>query len=377
MSEKAIRCSAWTLPCASRSLGSSAFNGKRLVLRGVVVDVAPRQKGLQCDAVFADHVRPLRTVEVPEHETRNILFAVDDSDAAQEGARFTMDSIARPGDCVHFVHVIADNRVPLISVGGVTEGSEDVFYGSSVDVTEAFPLKEHQDLLELRGEQMMKKRLMNMIEAQKEIKTDFHLPIMTRPESASEIASVICDLASELKVDILSIVSPSSGVFLECGSVGYHCYENSAVPVLLLPDTDLQMQPDSQDNVMVLLVNSESERESAESWLKRHMSHIFDPDKLFVACLDSTCTMEVPQSTKDMAKELERTSTKLQPACVILYASTEMTVLDQLQGFPFIEEYSADNRFPILLLPRIASETHDHKTYWNDFTYSAAEILQT
>ena len=64
-------------------------------------------------------------------------------------------------------------------------------------------------MLELRGEQMMKKRLMNMIEAQKEIKTDFHLPIMTRPESASEIASVICDLASELKVDILSIVSPS------------------------------------------------------------------------------------------------------------------------------------------------------------------------
>ena len=51
-------------------------------------------------------------------------------------------------------------------------------------------------------------------------------------------------------------------------------------------------------------------------------------------------------------------------------------MLDQLQGFPFIEEYSADNRFPILLLPRIA-ETHDHKTYWNDFTYSAAEILQT
>lgn len=61
----------------------------------------------------------------------------------------------------------------------------------------------------MQGEQMIKRRLMKMIEAQEAIHTKYHLPIMTRPESASEIASVICDLASELNVDILSIVSPS------------------------------------------------------------------------------------------------------------------------------------------------------------------------
>lgn len=42
---------------------------------------------------------------------------------------------------MHFVHVIPDNRVPFVSVGGVTEDSENVFYSSSVDVSEAFPLE--------------------------------------------------------------------------------------------------------------------------------------------------------------------------------------------------------------------------------------------
>lgn len=90
MSEKAV-----TVP-ASRSLGASLFHGTRLAGRGLVI-VAPRLRVLHCDAVSADHVRPLRTVEVPEYETRNILFAVDDSDAAEAGASYTMKRIARPG----------------------------------------------------------------------------------------------------------------------------------------------------------------------------------------------------------------------------------------------------------------------------------------
>lgn len=138
-----------------------------------------------------------------------------------------------------------------------------------------------------------------------------------------------------------------SGVFLECGSVGYHCYEQSAVPVLLLPDSDLGM-PDVKDGVVVLLVNSEEERKSAVDWMQQHMSHVFDPDspdlcpdapdqgcvvELFIACLNCSCTCEIPQSTKDMAKELERTSTKLQPACVAMYASSSMVRASQLSNY--------------------------------------------
>ena len=44
---------------------------------------------------------------------------------------------------MHFVHVIVDNRAPSVSVGeiGVDSGNERFYHSSSVDITEAFPLK--------------------------------------------------------------------------------------------------------------------------------------------------------------------------------------------------------------------------------------------
>jgi len=58
--------------------------------------------------------------------SRNLVFACDDSLAAEEGARFLMERFARPGDVVHFVHVIPDNRSPFVSVVS-TPGTSAMF----------------------------------------------------------------------------------------------------------------------------------------------------------------------------------------------------------------------------------------------------------
>lgn len=54
---------------------------------------------------------------------------------------------------------------------------------------------------------MAKRRTLN-IEKPIDIQIKYHLPILNRPESAAEIASVICGVASNIKADLLAIVSP-------------------------------------------------------------------------------------------------------------------------------------------------------------------------
>ena len=55
----------------------------------------------------------------------------------------------------------------------------------------------------------MQRRLAKSMEAQHDVETEYHLPVLAQPESASEIASVVSDLASHIDADLLTLVSPS------------------------------------------------------------------------------------------------------------------------------------------------------------------------
>ena len=56
----------------------------------------PGRHRLTCEAVFAEHLRTVRK-QFDSKRNKQILLAVDDSDAAEEGARFVIQRLAQPG----------------------------------------------------------------------------------------------------------------------------------------------------------------------------------------------------------------------------------------------------------------------------------------
>eukprot|EP00210_Caulerpa_lentillifera_P000095 g91.t1 len=308
--------------------------------------------------------------------TRSFVFACDDSIESEAGARYLMERLVRVGDTVHFVHVISDNRSSFVSLGEVSCDTEDVFSFSSMDTNDTFSLMERQKCLEECGERMMKRRFGKTINNRSSVETRVHLPILSRPESAAEIASVVCNLATDLTVDALVIVSPSSGVFLSYGSVGYHCCEQSTVPVVLLPVMEMPSRPLEGNNMILLLAKTEAERTKAVQWTKAHIAHVFEPFKFYVACIEQICSCKIPDTTKIVTKKLEKDSETLDPACAVLYFNSEMSILEQLKMVPLVESYYEENRFPIVLLPRLHPSNHFPGGYWSDFAYTSQEILQ-
>ena len=76
--------------------------------------------------------------------------------------------------------------------------------------------------------------------------------------------------------------------------------------------------------------------------------------------------------------ELEETGQKLHPVCVVMYASSEKTVLEQLDEVSFLADYDDDTRYVIVLLPKLQLEASDRTSCCeDDISYSTEKILHT
>jgi len=111
-------------------------------------------------------------------------------------------------------------------------------------------------------------------------------------------------------------------------------------------------------------------------WTKAHIAYAFKAAKFYVACIEKVCSCEIPETTRMIAKHLEKGSKMLDPALAVMYFSDELSILEQLKLVPFLESYYEEHRFPIVLLPRLHPHDHLPDSYWSDFTYSSQDILQ-
>ena len=77
-----------------------------------------------------------------------------------------------------------------------------------------------------------------------------------------------------------------------------------------------------------------------------------------------------------MVTALEETGQKLHPVCVVMYASSEKTVLEQLDEVPFLADYDDHTRYTIALLPKLQPEASDRTSSCDDdISYSTEKIL--
>eukprot|EP00803_Ostreobium_quekettii_P009114 evm.model.scf_993.6 EVM.evm.TU.scf_993.6 scf_993:34591-41845(-) len=320
----------------------------------------------------------------------SVVFACDDSDDTEAAAAWTMRNLIRPGDTVHFVHVVSDDRASLTGLGD----SKSCSYFDSIE--EDLHLQDvepgHELNLQSKGEKLIEKRFVRHAK-EANIPSQVHVPVLKGPESAADIGGVLCRLSKQLGARMLVVVSPQRSTFSDFGSIGHHCYEHAEIPLALIPPANPEAL-DMMTGEIMLVAQDDNEMTGCRNWVMRNlesaeahlkMVHVWDPAKssgaVFPACRFSEYEMaplscnEEGTAKQQATDYLRRRSEELHPKLTVMYSQAHQGIVEALLDPSFTLKYCCCTRYPVLLLPHSKqSGTHlkenaEILSRWTDHSY--------
>jgi structural maintenance of chromosome 2 len=154
---------------------------------------------------------------------RNILLAVDDTPAAENATAWTVDNLLKPGDEVHFFHVVSPPHAEVIGgfggVGGVDEliAAEPDPAADRVHVEHAKQFINEKFVPRLRG-------------------AAHKVEIVHFQTDAESVGEVLCARAKDLNAVALVMASHNKGAVQRffMGSASAYCAKHCPQPLVIL-----------------------------------------------------------------------------------------------------------------------------------------------
>jgi nucleotide-binding universal stress UspA family protein len=165
--------------------------------------------------------------------TRRIAFACDGTQHAQQGLRWIVRHVLRPGDVVHLTNVVADDRSPSTAVGSSPAATQWTSGGQGVS-------RDFLSRAENTARELLVSRFAPELQFAPGVEHSIDVLHLKAHKSAASIGRTLSDHAVAIKADMLVIASHGAGVQCEFGSVARWCSDNSAMPALLLPPAVLE-----------------------------------------------------------------------------------------------------------------------------------------
>jgi structural maintenance of chromosome 2 len=154
---------------------------------------------------------------------RNILLAVDDSEASERACQWMVDNLLRPDDEVHLFHVVAAAHAETLGgfggVGGVDEliAAEPDPAADRAHIEQASEFIDSKFVPKLRG-------------------AAHKVEIVRFQTGAEAVGEVLCQRASDLKAVAVVMASHNKGAVQRffLGSATEYCARNCSVPIVVL-----------------------------------------------------------------------------------------------------------------------------------------------
>jgi len=158
---------------------------------------------------------------------RNILVAVDDSDASERACEWAIENLHREGDELHFFHVIPVPRPRVAGsfVGGGLGGVDDLIFMEPDPKEDA---RHIEDAKEMIGRRYVPKAATRSI--------PFKIEIVRFSTDNDSIGEVLCKRAQALNAVAVVMASHNKGAIKEffLGSVTKYATHHCTQPVLVL-----------------------------------------------------------------------------------------------------------------------------------------------
>lgn len=154
---------------------------------------------------------------------RNILLAVDDSQASENACQWAVDNLLRDGDEVHFFHVVSLPHAEVIGGFGGVGGVDELI------AAEPDPASDRAHIEEARRF-IMDKFVPRLQGAAHKIE------IVRFQTDAESVAEVLCARAKDLNTVALVMASHNKGTLQRffLGSASAYCAKNCTQPLVIL-----------------------------------------------------------------------------------------------------------------------------------------------